>query len=285
LNSLIDRARKFRKQKSLGQCFLVDEAVHKNIVSQAALHKEKDIVLEIGAGIGFLTEKLVPEVYKLYAVELDISTISHLNLIQSKNQNLEIIRGDFLSLNIRDILSEFELEEIKSGTKRLKIVANIPYQITSKILVHILGEIDSKSPNQEYISELLILVQDEFAKRLSAKPGTKSYGAISLLVQYWADSEYLFFVPAEAFDPTPKVNSALIKIKPHNKNFSSRPKELRRLIKAIFSNRRKTLANALKAASYPQEIVNSLNLGMIRGETFSLKELIDLTDKLHERPS
>jgi 16S rRNA (adenine1518-N6/adenine1519-N6)-dimethyltransferase len=285
LNSLIDRARKFRKQKSLGQCFLVDEAVHKNIVSQAALHKEKDIVLEIGAGIGFLTEKLVPEVYKLYAVELDISTISHLNLIQSKNQNLEIIRGDFLSLNIRDILSEFELEEIKSGTKRLKIVANIPYQITSKILVHILGEIDSKSPNQEYISELLILVQDEFAKRLSAKPGTKSYGAISLLVQYWADSEYLFFVPAEAFDPTPKVNSALIKIKPHNKNFSSRPKELRRLIKAILSNRRKTLANALKAASYPQEIVNSLNLGMIRGETFSLKELIDLTDKLHERPS
>lgn len=283
MNSLADRAKRFRKQKSLGQCFLIDENVHNEILLEANLDKGRDIVIEIGSGIGFLTEKLAPKSHKLYAVELDASTMTYLKLIQIHNPNLEIIRKDFLSLNIPQILSPSDLEEIKAGVKRLKIVANIPYQITSKILVHLLGEIDSRSINQEFIYEIYILVQDEFAKRLSAKPGTKAYGAITLLVRYWADTEYLFFVPAMSFDPVPKVNSALIKIRPHGKSLSNHPQELRRLIKAIFSNRRKTLANALKAAFYSKEIIDSMDLGTIRGETYSLERLIELSEILHER--
>lgn len=268
----------FKTKKSLGQCFLTDDAVHERIISSANLDPEKDIVVEIGPGTGLLTKHLVNKVEYLYAVELDADTVEHLSAIQKQNPNFIFKRGDFLRTELKDLIDENLVRDIIKGKRpKAKIVANIPYQITSKILVHLLGEIGEKIYNRDLISDIYIMVQKEYAERLSASPGTKAYGAITLLVGYWAEVEYLFDVPNTAFKPRPKVDSAFIRIRLRDKPGVEvkDPKALRRFIKAVFANRRKILSNALKAAGYDKDLVDSLKLGNLRGETLSLEEMAD----------
>jgi 16S rRNA (adenine1518-N6/adenine1519-N6)-dimethyltransferase len=273
-SSLAERASRYRKQKSLGQCFLIDESIHEQIVQSASLDKDSDVVLEIGAGIGFLTERLIPLAKEVYAVELDSSACFHLDLLSRLNKNFKFFNQDFL---------QFKLPELIPHAKKIKIVANIPYQITTKIILHLLGEIGFPSENQAQLDEIYILVQKEYAERLIANLGTKQYSALTHFVSYWAETEYLFTVEPKCFQPAPKVTSAFIKIKLRDKPLveTDNPKQLRRFIKAIFANRRKVLTNALKAAGYTETEIKSLNLDpKLRGETLSLAEINALTQKL-----
>lgn len=247
------------------------------IVAVSELDAERDVVIEIGSGAGFLTERLVDKVKQLYSVELDQNAETALKILKSNHDNFDYIRADFLSLNITDIVpSEF----LKN---KIKIVANIPYQISTKILLHLLGEMAQESPNRKYLSEINILVQKEFAERLCAQPGCKAYGAITLLVRYWAEVDYCLDVPKNKFMPSPKVDSAFIKIKLRDKPLVDvkEPKHLRRLIKAIFANRRKKLLNGMRAAGYLEEEIAKLQLSdNLRGETLTLQEMAEMVNRL-----
>lgn len=291
----MERAQAFRKQKALGQCFLVSSLVLEDIASFTlsptdSPETEGDLVFEIGAGIGFLTEKLLPQVRKLYAVELDTSCMPFLKLLQGADPKLEVIRGDVLQTQVSDCIgAELAAKILKGEEEKIKVIANIPYQISSRIIVHMLGEIgddlnETKTTNRHLISEINILVQKEFADRLCAKPGIKDHGALTLLVNYWAEVERLFDVPRSMFMPEPKVDSTLVCIKLRDKpavnlaelGIDKAGQKLRRLIKTIYSNRRKTMNNALKAGGYDAEIISSLNLGNLRGETLDLEGLLPL---------
>lgn len=277
---LIFRAKNYPKQKSLGQNFLVNSQILDKIVEVSDLDPERDIVIEIGPGACFLTERLVNKCKKLYAIELDANAETGLKILKSSHPNFEYIRKDFLALNIDEIVPADLLKDHK-----VKIVANIPYQISSAILVKLLGDIGFENPNREYISEINILVQKEFAERLCAVPGIKAYGSITLLLQYWAEVEKLIDVPRDNFMPAPEVDSSFIKIKLRDKPLveTNNPKALRRFIKAIFANRRKILSNGLMAAGYSEEQIKSLNLsGNLRGETLSLPEIAAMVAKIVE---
>lgn len=320
--NLQQRAKSFRKQHSLGQNFLTSEKVLEAIITSSNISKD-DVVIEIGPGIGFLTELIIPECKELYAIELDRNTIPYLKLLKVANSNFHYLRDDFLSLSIEDVLnlnsyeqkkiqlaqesdedieelgieledteiitdSEKEkskalLEEIKSTGKKIKIVANIPYQITSKILIHLLGELGEANANREMLSEINILVQKEFADRLCAEPGVKDYGSMTMLINYWAEVTREVDVPRECFSPSPKVDSTFIKIKIREKPLLelSRPKQVRRFIKAIFASRRKKLVNGLKMAGYLDREIEQFELpDNLRGETLSLFEINEYVKKL-----
>ncbi len=275
MTSLIQRAKQYPTQKELGQNFLVDENKLDDIVAAANLDAEQDYVLEIGPGIGFLTERLVKKTKLLRAVELDANAVLNLDILKANHANFDYFRKDILSLNIDEIFPDLD--------RKVKIVANIPYQITTRILLHFLGEMALENPNRPHVSEINIMVQKEFAQRLIANPGTKSYGAITLLIRYWADVEICVDVPSECFWPAPKVDSAFIKIKvrDENKYQCQKPKQLRRMIKAIFANRRKKMKNGLKAAGYQDREIELLELSEnLRGESLELAELIELSDRL-----
>lgn len=311
--NLKTRARNYRKQHSLGQNFLIDEKILDQIIVSSDL-SANDLVVEIGPGIGFLTERIVDKVAHLYSVELDAGTVKYLQLLKLNNKNFDFLRDDFLALSIEDILGlrsfaqkmkdmdpdyvanveemidderlaigQNFLKEIKSGDRKIKIVANIPYQITTKILLHLLGDIGEESENKKYISEINILVQKEFADRLVAKPGTKDFSSITHLISYWAEVERTVEVPAQSFMPAPKVDSTFIKIKLRDKPLidAKQPTQIRRFIKAIFSNRRKKLRNGLKAAGYQDEEIEKLALSEnLRGETLGLQEIAAFVEKL-----
>jgi 16S rRNA (adenine1518-N6/adenine1519-N6)-dimethyltransferase len=320
--NLEQRAKNFRKQHSLGQNFLTSEKILNQIIAASKISKE-DVIIEIGPGIGFLTELIIPKCKELYSIELDRNTIPYLKLLKAVNKNFHYLRDDCLALSIEDVLSlntyeqkkksfieesdndeeelgiEIEdtemiteqekadsiklLNDLKVNNKKLKIVANIPYQITSKILVHLLGDIGDLNPNRELLSEINILVQKEFADRLCAKPGTKDYGSMTLLVQYWAEVTREVDVPRESFSPAPRVDSTFIKIKLRDKPLVdvANPKQLRRFVKAIFANRRKKLLNGLKAAGYHETELEKLNLPEnLRGETLTLEQINQYISKL-----
>ena len=202
------RAKQFRTKKRLGQNFLIDESVINRILEEVS---PDDTVMEIGAGAGFVTERLVEKAQKVYAVEIDEDAISVLRKIDAKNLN--IIHNDILKTNLKD------LEDTT-----FKIVANIPYYITSPILVHLLGEIDdTNNENRNRISEIILMVQYEVAQRLVANESSqgKHYGLLSILTQFYADAEIIKKVPARSFYPAPKVDSALVKIKIRKSNFQN----------------------------------------------------------------
>lgn len=268
------RAKQFRTKKRLGQNFLIDESVINRILEEVS---PDDTVMEIGAGAGFVTERLVEKAQKVYAVEIDEDAISVLRKIDAKNLN--IIHNDILKTNLKD------LEDTT-----FKIVANIPYYITSPILVHLLGEIDdTNNENRNRISEIILMVQYEVAQRLVANESSqgKQYGLLSILTQFYADAEIIKKVPARSFYPAPKVDSALVKIKirkePLIKNADLT--FLKRVTKACFATRRKNLKNSLLNGGFVKDVVvetlNNLNLSEnIRGETLSIQELAALSEEL-----
>lgn len=277
---LLERAKAFRPQKSLGQNFLIDEWILDEIVQLVDLDPENDLVVEIGPGLGFLTEKLIPHAKHLYSIDIDASTSKSMKILTANNENFTFLRQDFLRTELIDLQKDFESKYGKAP--KIKIVANIPYQISSKILVHLFGEIAEASANKDLIDEVYILVQKEFAQRLVAEPGTKAYGSLTLLMQYWAEAEYLFDVEPNSFYPEPKVDSAYVKITPREEPLVKveKPKRLQRFIHAVFVQRRKKLANGLKSAGYNKDKIKELDLGNTRGETLSMQEMLDLVEKL-----
>ena len=268
------RAKLFKTKKRLGQNFLVDDSVIERILEEVSID---DTILEIGPGAGFVTENIVKKAKRVYAVEIDEDAIEALQHIRM--QNFHLIHNDILKTQLKD------LEDTK-----FKVIANIPYYITSPILAHLLGEIDDlNNENRNHISEIILMVQWEVAQRLIADENapSKQYGLLSILTQFNADVELIQKVGRRSFYPAPKVDSALVRIT-INKDPKVKVSDytfLRRVIKACFATRRKNLKNSLINAGFNKESVSEtlqkLNLNEnVRGETLSIDEFAQLSEEL-----
>ena len=268
------RARQFRAKKRLGQNFLIDGGVIQKIIENADLSSD-ETVIEIGAGLGFVTEELAKKVKKVIAIEIDFDAIKELSSLPYSN--IEIVSQDILQTELSKLVE-----------KPVKIIANIPYYITSPILVHLLGEIDqAEYENRKYIKEIILMVQWEVAKRLIAdeKSKNKDYGLLSILANFWSEPELICKVPSRSFFPAPKVDSAVIKLTVREKPALEldNAKHFRRVIQASFNMRRKNIKNALMGGGFNSEIVSrSLEKAGIdpvrRGETLSMNEFKILSD-------
>lgn len=264
----------FHFQKKYGQNFLIDTSVLERIIKAAQIGPE-DCVLEIGPGIGTMTQYLAENAGKVIAVEIDKALIPILEETLAPYENVTVIQGDILKVDIGELAKEH------NAGRPLKVVANLPYYITTPI---IMGLFEKKVP----LESITIMVQKEVAERMQSKPGTKEYGALSLAVQYYAAPEIVANVPPNCFMPRPAVGSAVVNLK----CFETPPVEVKdeqfmfALIRAAFNQRRKMLVNALSGAGElalsKEKICEALaSLGIsetIRGERLSLTEFAKLSD-------
>ena len=272
----LQRAKYFRTKKRLGQNFLINPDAISDIIEFADIQPD-DTVLEIGPGVGFVTEQLVKYAKKVIAIELDEEAIKELEKLNA--DNLEIIHADILKTDLSDLCES-----------KLKVVANIPYYITSPIIAHLLGEIDDLSnKNRAKIEDIILMVQEEVARRIVAteKSSGKQYGLLTILSQFWADCSVLRLVGRKSFYPAPKVNSALVSMKVRKEPLLklSDYSFFRKVVKAGFSQRRKTLKNCLLSAGFDREGVNKALAGLgldenIRGEKLSIEQFGELSEKL-----
>lgn len=269
----------FAFQKKFGQNFLIDANVVEKIVREAGVTKE-DFVLEIGPGIGTMTQLLCENAREVTAVEIDKNLIPILRDTLSGYDNITILNEDVLKVDIK-----FLAEEKNSG-RPIKVVANLPYYITTPI---IMGLFESSVP----IDSITIMVQKEVACRMQVGPGSKDYGALSLAVQYYAKPQVILNVPASCFLPKPNVDSAVIKLTRHETAPVSVKDErlMFAVIRASFNQRRKTLANALNNSGeihLPKEIIASAIEELcqnpsVRGEALTLQQFADLSNMIYDR--
>ena len=266
-----------RPKKRFAQHWLKSESALNKIVEAAQL-QSSDRILEIGPGTGILTKRLLPHVSKLLAIEVDRDLCKKLVKNFGGEDNFLLLEGDFLDLNLGEILGNFP--EFQNYNK---VVANIPYNITGPIIQKLLGTISKPNPHPQ--DSIVLLIQKEVGQRLVAKPSTKAFGALSLRVQYLADCEIITYVPAKAFSPPPKVDSAVVRLTPRLlENQARNPRLLETLIKLGFASRRKMLKNNLKSIIDPDkliELLTSLKLNpQARAENLSLSEWILLSNSL-----
>ncbi len=269
----------FSFQKKFGQNFLIDTHVLDKIVKYSNITKD-DMVLEIGPGIGTMTQYLCENARKVVAVEIDEYLIPILGDTLKAYDNVEVINNDILKLDLNKLVQE------KNDGKRIKVVANLPYYITTPIIMELL---EKHVP----VDCITVMVQKEVAQRMQAGPRSKDYGALSLAVQYYSKPEVVANVPPNCFMPRPNVASSVIKLdlyeEPEVK--VNNEEHLFKLIRASFNQRRKTLANGIKnfqGLNYSrEEVVSALNnLGIredVRGEALSLQEFAALSDELEKR--
>ena len=269
----------FTFQKKFGQNFLIDTHVLDKIISAAHITKE-DMVLEIGPGIGTMTQYLAEAAGKVIAVEIDKNLIPILSDTLSEYQNVRIINEDVLKLDLRKLADE------ENGGKAIKVVANLPYYITTPI---IMGLFENHVP----VESITVMVQKEVADRMQTGPGSKDYGALSLAVQYYAEPYIVANVPPNCFMPRPKVGSAVIRLTRHKEP----PVEVKDeklmfdIIRASFNQSRKTLANGLNnsdkitcSKEIITEAIEKLGKGpSVRGEALSLQEFASLSNDVFER--
>ena len=274
----------FNFQKKFGQNFLIDANILDNIIEAAEITKE-DCVVEVGPGIGTMTQYLAESAKEVFAVEIDKNLIPILEDTLKDYDNVTIINEDILKVDLNKLVVE------KNGGRPIKVVANLPYYITTPI---IMGLFESNVP----LSSITIMVQKEVAERMKVGPGTKDYGALSLAVQYYAKPEIVLNVPPNCFMPRPNVGSAVIRLT----RFENPPvrakddKKMFAIIRASFNQRRKTLANALSnGLSYTDsegktlrpsrenvcEALDKMGLSQtIRGEALTLEKFAELSDLL-----
>ncbi|MBQ3665964.1 MAG: 16S rRNA (adenine(1518)-N(6)/adenine(1519)-N(6))-dimethyltransferase RsmA [Lachnospiraceae bacterium] len=268
----------FSFQKKFGQNFLIDTHVLEKIIAKAEISKE-DMVLEIGPGIGTMTQYLCENAKKVVAVEIDQSLIPILKDTLSDYDNVSVINEDILKVDINRLVKE------ENDGKPIKVVANLPYYITTPI---IMGLFEKKVK----VESITVMVQKEVAQRIQSGPGTKDYGALSLAVQYYAQPEIVANVPPNCFMPRPNVSSAVIRMRLHETPVVNVSDEalMFKLIKASFSQRRKTLTNGIHNSSelsFTKEQVAEALVQMgknenVRGETLTLEEFAKLTDILKQ---
>ena len=268
----------FAFQKKFGQNFLIDSNVLESIIRGAEITKD-DFVLEIGPGIGTMTQYLCEAARQVVAVEIDKMLIPILEDTLSEYDNVEVINQDVLKVDIKSLAEE------KNNGKPIKVVANLPYYITTPI---IMGLFESGVP----IDSITIMVQKEVADRMQTGPGSKDYGALSLAVQYYATAKVILNVSATCFMPRPNVDSAVIKLTRHKEPTVNVADEklMFKIISASFNQRRKTLVNGLKNSpelSFSKEqIVKAVEkIGKpetIRGEALTLEEFAELANAFTE---
>lgn len=271
----------FHFQKRFGQNFLIDTHVLEKII-RAAQIKSEDLVLEIGPGIGTMTQYLCENARQVIAVEIDSNLIEILSDTLSPYDNVTVINEDILKLDINQIVEQ------QNNGRPIKVVANLPYYITTPI---IMGLFESHVP----IDSITVMVQKEVAERMQAGPGSKDYGALSLAVQYYAEAYIAANVPPNCFMPRPNVGSAVIRLTRHKTPVVNVQDEalMFRLIRASFNQRRKTLVNGLnnspELSFSKDQIIHALEqLGLsvsIRGEALTLAQFALLSDQLSKECS
>lgn len=268
----------FRMAKSLGQNFLIDEDILKSIVLGSEVSKE-DCVLEIGPGMGVLTQALCEKAGKVLAIEIDKKLMPILKVTLFGYDNVNVINDDVLRVDLKSVLRD------NFGDVPAKVVANLPYYITTPIIMKLLEE-------RLNLKSITVMVQKEVGDRLKASPGGKDYGAISAAVQYYSVPHKILDVPPASFIPPPEVDSVVMRLDIREKPPVEVKSEemLFRVIKAAFGQRRKTLLNALTAGSFnksKEEIKDILGKAGIddgrRGETLSLQEFAAIADELRQQ--
>ncbi len=269
----------FNFQKKFGQNFLIDTHVLDRIIEESGI-TEDDCVLEIGPGIGTMTQYLCENAREVIAVEIDKALIPILEETLSEYDNVTVINDDILKVDVQKIVDE------KNGGKPIKVVANLPYYITTPI---IMGLFESHLP----LKSITIMVQKEVADRMQVGPGTKEYGALSLAVQYYAKPEIVANVPPNCFMPRPNVGSAVIRLTRYDEPpvFVENEEFMFSLIRATFNQRRKTLVNAIGNApnlNISKEMVADVLEEMgesatVRGETFDLSKFAEFSNKIFQK--
>lgn len=266
----------FAFQKRFGQNFLVDTRVLEKIIQAAGLTKE-DMVLEIGPGIGTMTQYLAEHAGRVVAVEIDANLLPILDETLKDYDNVTVINEDILKVDVAALAEKY------NGGRPIKVVANLPYYITTPI---IMGLFESHVP----VDNVTVMVQKEVAKRMEARPGSKDYGALSVAVQYYAQPYIVANVPCNCFMPRPNVDSAVIRLTCHEKPPVDTPDEhlMFRIVRAAFNQRRKTLVNAINNSPelsmdkvQVQEALAAMGLSAtVRGEALSLDQFAKLSELL-----
>ncbi|WP_026670318.1 16S rRNA (adenine(1518)-N(6)/adenine(1519)-N(6))-dimethyltransferase RsmA [Butyrivibrio sp. AE3006] len=263
-------------QKKFGQNFLIDDSALSKTVEAAGVTKE-DTVLEIGPGIGTMTQYIAESAGKVIAVEIDRMLIPILEDTLSDYDNVKVINQDILKVDIESIVQE------ENGGKPIKVVANLPYYITTPILMRLL---ESELP----IDSITVMVQKEVADRMAEKPGSKDYGALSLAVQYYTEPSLVQVVPPSSFIPQPGVDSAVIHLKCHKEPpvEVADSKFMFSVIRSAFAQRRKTLSNGVANGNIGinrEQVTDALSkMGLnpsVRGEKLSLAEFAELSNLLY----
>lgn len=271
-------------RKQFGQHWLRSEKALSKILTAAQLRKTDadgtpgDRILEIGPGTGILTQQLLTQADSVAAVEIDRDLCELLAKKLGKNDNFLLLQGDFLSLDLNELLAPFPAFQSPN-----KVVANIPYNITGPILEKLLGTIGHPAENP--FDLIVLLVQKEVALRLTAKAGSSHAGALSVRVQYLAECEFICDVPAKAFQPPPKVDSAVVRLRPRPYEFTATdPRRLEQLVKLGFSSRRKMLRNNLQSLIDRDPLIQLLEEQginpQVRAEDLSVKQWVELSNKL-----
>lgn len=265
-------------KKSLGQNFLTDLNILKKIVAAAEVGEEDDVI-EIGPGIGALTEQLAKSAHQVMALEIDSRLIPVLSETLSPYDNVKIVEQDVLKADLKELIAQnFD------GRHKIKLVANLPYYITTPIVMHLL-EVDVD------FETIVVMMQKEVADRLAAQPGTKDYGSLSVAVQYEMDAKIAFIVPKTVFMPQPKVDSAIIALnrKDEKPNVPVDEPFFKKMVKGIFLHRRKSLWNNLqglygKDSSTKEKLEHALKNAEIeksvRAERLSISQMVRLADNL-----
>ncbi|MCI1959271.1 MAG: 16S rRNA (adenine(1518)-N(6)/adenine(1519)-N(6))-dimethyltransferase RsmA [Clostridia bacterium] len=268
----------FYFKKNFGQNFLIDSNVLSNIVSAAEIQKD-DFVLEIGPGIGSLTQYLAESAGYVTAIEIDKNLIPILSETMNGYDNFEVINEDVLKLDINALIAE------NGNGKKAKLVANLPYYITTPIIMEILEK-------HADIKSMTVMVQKEVASRMLAKPKSKDYGALTAAVQFYCNAKLDFIVKPNCFMPRPKVDSAVITLKIKDKPISVKNQEFMfKIIKCAFGQRRKTLLNSLfnqggfgLSKDELTLILKNMDLdSRVRGEELSVEEFAYLSDSIYEK--
>ena len=262
--------------KKLGQNFLVDDSVIESIIESAEVNK-KDLIIEIGPGLGTLTSKLLENAGKVIAVELDDRMISILKERFKLYHNFILLHEDILKVNLQELI-----KQNKENLEKVKIVANLPYYITTPIIMKLLED-------RLEIDSITVMVQKEVADRITAVPGEKSSGAITYSINYYAEAEKVVFVNKDSFIPSPEVNSEVIKLHIRKEPVVKVLNEeiFFKVIKASFMQRRKTLLNGLSNAGVLKnkeklkEILNNMGLNNeVRGETLTIEQFAELANSI-----
>ena len=267
--------------KSLGQNFLIDDCVIEKIIESSNIEKE-DLIIEIGPGLGVLTERLLKKSNNVVVIELDKKMIEILQNRFCLNRNLEIINNDILKVDLEKLIKN---KKEQTNINKVKIVANLPYYISTPIIMKLLE-------NRLEISEIIVMVQKEVAQRLGAETGTREAGAITYAVEYYAQATPIIDVPKESFIPSPKVESQVIKleVRQNPKIEVEDEKLLFNIIQKSFMQRRKTLSNALinnrilDSKEEVEKMFKTLEIpSNVRGENLTLEEFGKIANYVYKR--
>ena len=275
----------FSFKKKYGQNFLIDEKIVRKIVRSSGVTKN-DTVLEIGPGIGTMTQILSEEAGKVVAVEIDKGLMDILHFTLKDCGNVTVINNDILKCDILKLAEEY------NDGKPFKVVANLPYYITSPIIMGLLeNNATARRKGKIFLESVTIMIQKEVAQRINAQPGTKDYGALSLAVEFYSASSYEMTVPAAVFMPRPNVDSAVIKLDVYKEPpFKVQDEKLLfGLIKAAFAQRRKTFVNTVSSVGgfEKEKLREALSVigkdENVRGETLTLGEFVKISDFLLDK--